>query len=196
MQKSLDPSTRQLQAALKTAISGKAEVTVVQETVQVEIRDLDDLTSGEEVTMALFAGENCDIQSDAAPRMWKAFGGTQIATVSLRPEHARRLLEKDKIRIGWVVCSIREKLEPRRCYKCMGFGQTSVGCRASEATGKATQEACFKCGGTGHKHYTCQGKPRCIPCMQGGKTARDAEHATLGRICPEYMKAAKSNING
>nr|XP_041632428.1 uncharacterized protein LOC121502779 [Drosophila kikkawai] len=154
MQKSLDPSTQQLQAALKTAISGKAEVTVMQETVQVEIRDLDDLTSGEEVTMALFAGEDCDIPSDTAPRMRKAFGGTQIATVSLRPEHARRLLEKGKIRIGWVVCRIREKLEPRRCYKCMGFGHTSARCRASEATAKATQEACFKCGGTGHKHYT------------------------------------------
>ncbi|XP_070141062.1 uncharacterized protein [Drosophila kikkawai] len=185
MQKSLDPSTQQLQAALKTAISGKAEVTVMQETVQVEIRDLDDLTSGEEVTMALFAGEDCDIPSDTAPRMRKAFGGTQIATVSLRPEHARRLLEKGKIRIGWVVCRIREKLEPRRCYKCMGFGHTSARCRASEATAKATQEACFKCGGTGHKHYTCQGKPRCILCTRGGKTARDAEHATLSRICPE-----------
>ncbi|XP_070145026.1 uncharacterized protein [Drosophila kikkawai] len=57
MQKNLDPSMQQLQAALKTAISGKAEVAVMQETVQVEIRDLDDMTSADEVTMALFAGE-------------------------------------------------------------------------------------------------------------------------------------------
>ncbi|XP_070144949.1 uncharacterized protein [Drosophila kikkawai] len=159
MQKPLDPATQQLQAAIKTAISGKAEVTVMHETVQVEIHDLDDMTSGEEVTMALFAGEECDISGDSAPRMRKAFGGTQIATVNLRPEHARRLLEKGKIRIGWVVCRIRQKTEPKRCFKCMGFGHNAVRCRAPEATAKTTQDSCFKCGGTGHKHKTCHGKP-------------------------------------
>ncbi|XP_070144155.1 uncharacterized protein [Drosophila kikkawai] len=160
MQKPLDPATQQLQAAIKTAISGKAEVTVMHETVHVEIRDLDDMTSGEEVTMALFAGEECDIPGDAAPRMRKAFGGTQIATVNLRPEHTRRLLEKGKIRIGWVVCRIRQKTEPKRCFKCMGFGHNAVRCRAPEATAKTTQDSCFKCGGAGHKHKTCHGKPR------------------------------------
>ncbi|KAH8252205.1 hypothetical protein KR032_009293, partial [Drosophila birchii] len=120
MQKPLDPATQQLQAALKTAISGKAEVSVMQETVQVEIRDLDDMTSGEEVTMAIFAGEDCDIPSNAAPMIRKAFGGTQVATVNLRPEQARRLLNKGKIRIGWVVCRIRQKTEPRSCGQLAG----------------------------------------------------------------------------
>ncbi|XP_041632160.2 uncharacterized protein [Drosophila kikkawai] len=192
MQKNLDPSTQQLQAALKTAISGKAEVAVMQETVQVEIRDLDDMTSADEVTMALFAGEECDVPRDASPRMRKGFGGTQIATVNLRPEHARRLLEKGRIRIGWVVCRIREKTEPKRCYKCMGFGHTSARCRASDATAKATQESCFKCGGMGHKHNTCQNNPKCILCTRGGKHAKEAEHATISRTCPEYQRAVKA----
>ncbi|XP_041632353.1 uncharacterized protein [Drosophila kikkawai] len=160
MQKPQDPSTQQLQAALRTAISDKAEVAVMQETVQVEIRDLDEMTSGGEVTMALFAGEDCDIPSNAAPRMRKAFGGTQTATVSLRPDHARRLLDKGKIRIGWVVCRIRQKTELRRCFKCMGYGHTSTRCRASDSVAKATQNSCFRCGEEGHKHYTCQAKPR------------------------------------
>ncbi|XP_070144868.1 uncharacterized protein [Drosophila kikkawai] len=151
MQKPQDPSTQQLQAALRTAISDKAEVAVMQETVQVEIRDLDEMTSGEEVTMALFAGEDSDIASNAAPRMRKAFGGTQTATVNLRPDHARRLLDKGKIRIGWVVCRIRQKTELRRCLKCMGYGHTSTRCRASDSVAKATQNSCFRCGEEGHK---------------------------------------------
>ncbi|KAH8355806.1 hypothetical protein KR084_009606, partial [Drosophila pseudotakahashii] len=144
MQKPLDPSTQQLQAAIQTAISGKAEVAVMQETVQVEILDLDEMTSGEEVQQAIYAEVESDIPGEAAPRMRKAYGGTQTATVNPRPEQAQRILQKGKIRIGWVVCRIMEKIEPRRCYKCMGYGHTSARCRVSDGVAKSTQEACYR----------------------------------------------------
>jgi len=53
----------------------------------------------------------CDIPAAAAPRMRKAYGGTQTVTVHLRPEHAQRTLDKGRIRVGWIACRIRQKME-------------------------------------------------------------------------------------
>jgi len=151
MQKPSDPATQKLHTAIKSAFSGKAEVAMLEDTVQVEIRDLDEMTTCEEVLQAVYAEKECDIPAGAAPRMRKAYGGTQTATVHLRPEHAQRILDKGKIRVGCVVCRIRQEMETRRCYKCMGLGHMSARCPASEAKAKKTQQSCFRCGKDGHK---------------------------------------------
>jgi len=109
MQKPSDPATQKRHTAIKSAFSGKAEVA---DTVQVEIRDRGEVTTCEEVLQAVNDEEECDIPAGAAPRMRKAYGGTQTATVHLRPEHAQRILDKGKIRVGWVVWRIRQKREP------------------------------------------------------------------------------------
>jgi len=114
-------------------------VAMLEDTVQVEIRDLDEMTTCEELLKAVYDEEECDIPAGAAPRMRKAYGGTQTATVHIRPEHAQRILGKGKIRVGWLVCRIRQKMEPKRCYKCMGLGHMSDRRPASEATAKNTQ---------------------------------------------------------
>jgi len=111
MKKPSDPATKKMHTAIKSAFSGKAEVAMLEDTVQVEIRDLDEMTTCEKVLQAVYAEEECDIPAGAAPRMRKAYGGTQTATVHLRPEHAQRILDKGKIRVGWVVCRIRQKTE-------------------------------------------------------------------------------------
>jgi len=160
---------------------------MLEDTVQVEIRDLDEMTTCEAVLQAVYAEEECDIPAGAAPRMRKAYGGTQT----------RRILDKGKIRVGWVVCRIRQKTEPRRCYKCMGLGHMSARCPASEAIAKNTQQSCFRCGKDGHKYKTCtQGKPKCIICTRSGKSGGEAEHSTLSSACPEYRRAMHDKQNG
>ncbi|XP_070144861.1 uncharacterized protein [Drosophila kikkawai] len=157
MQKNLDPSTQQLQAALKTAISGKAEVAVMQETVQVEIRDLDDMTSADEVTMALFAGEECDVPRDASPRMRKGFGGTQIATVNLRPEHARRaaqdLLSQTAIeqRIDIAILSEPYKAKPEGVWQ-----QSADGGAAIWSCGQPPEHLSQRASRPGYARAKCQ----------------------------------------
>jgi len=197
MQKPSDPATQKLHTAIKSAFSGKAEVAMLEDTVQVEIRDLDEMPTCEELLQAVYAEEECDIPAGAAYGMRKAYGGTQTATVHLRPEHAQRILDKRKIRVEWVECRIRQKMEPRRCYKCMGLGHMSARCRASEATAKNTQQSCFTCGKDGHKYKTCtQGKPKCIICTRSGKSGGEAEHSIVSRACPEYRNAMHNTQNG
>jgi len=82
-------------------------VAILEDSVQAEIRDLDKITTCVELLQAVYAEEECDIPAGASPRMRKVYGGTQTATDHLRPEHAQRILDKGKIRVGWVVCHIR-----------------------------------------------------------------------------------------
>jgi len=79
MQKPSEPLTQQLHTANKSAFSGKAEVAILEDSVQVEIRDLDEMTTCEEVVQAVYAEEECDIPAGAAPRMRNAYGVTQTA---------------------------------------------------------------------------------------------------------------------
>ncbi|KAM8702441.1 hypothetical protein ACLKA7_001772 [Drosophila subpalustris] len=125
-----DPATEQLHTALSAVFLGKAEVKAMQETVDVEILDIDETTTAEEVLTALFASLESDIPARATPHMRKAYGGTQVATLALQPGIANKVLESGKVRIGWVVCRIRRKIDPKRCFRCMGFGHTSS--RASQ----------------------------------------------------------------
>ncbi|KAM8702434.1 hypothetical protein ACLKA7_001765 [Drosophila subpalustris] len=83
-------------------------------------------------------GRECDIPVAATPALRKAYGGTQIATLALQPSIASKLLESGKVRIGWVVCRIRRKIDPKRCFKCMGLGHTSTRCRSQQAVSKET----------------------------------------------------------
>jgi len=69
MQKPSDPATQKLHTAIKSAFSGKADVAMLEDTVQVEIRDLDEMTTCEELLKAVYAEEECDIPAGAAPRM-------------------------------------------------------------------------------------------------------------------------------
>jgi len=69
MQKPFDPATQKLHTAIKSAFSGKADVAMLEDTVQVEIRDLDEMTTCEELLKAVYAEEECDIPAGAAPRM-------------------------------------------------------------------------------------------------------------------------------
>ncbi|KAL7730176.1 hypothetical protein ACLKA6_016456 [Drosophila palustris] len=112
-----DPATEQLHTALSAVFSGKAEVKAMQETVDVEILDIDETTTAEEVLTALFASLESDIPARATPHMRKAYGGTQIATLALQPGIANKVLESGKVRIGWVVCRIRRKIDPKRCFR-------------------------------------------------------------------------------
>ncbi|KAM8701306.1 hypothetical protein ACLKA7_001851, partial [Drosophila subpalustris] len=147
MHRNTDPATEQLHTALSAVFSGKAEVKAMQETVDVEVLDIDETTTAEEVLTALFASLECDIPARATPHMRKAYGGTQIATLALQPVIANKVLESGKVRIGWVVCRVRRKIDPKRCFRCMGFGHTSSRCRSQHAVSK---ETCFKCADTGH----------------------------------------------
>ncbi|KAL7723089.1 hypothetical protein ACLKA6_001158, partial [Drosophila palustris] len=183
MQKQDDPATNQLQLALKTVLSEKALVKTVHETIMIEVHNIDETTTADEVLMALFASFEGDIPSGVAPLMRKAYRGKQIASLVLQSSVATKLLGLKKVQIGWNQCKIRQRVEPTRCFKCMGFGHTAIRCRSHQSVAKDT---CFKCGSVGHSAKTCAKSPQCILCTRQGLDASLTCHSTLSRSCPEY----------
>jgi len=60
-QKPSHPATQKLHTAIKSAFSEKAEVAMLEDTVQVEIPDLDEMTTCEELLQAVYAEEEYGI---------------------------------------------------------------------------------------------------------------------------------------
>ncbi|XP_064539656.1 uncharacterized protein LOC135429319 [Drosophila montana] len=90
-------SADELQEAVGKALGDRAVVRTLTETSQVEIKDLDELATKEEVLEAIKSA----LQDDSLPietikSLRPAFGGQQRATVTLPAPKARTLVEKAK----------------------------------------------------------------------------------------------------
>ncbi|XP_041451988.1 uncharacterized protein LOC121405376 [Drosophila obscura] len=186
MQQPSDPAIQELQTAIQEALGDKAAVNAMQETVAVEVLDIDELTTGEEVWEAIVAAIGGHLPQGAVLYMRKAYGATQVATLNLQPALAKKLLELGKVRVVWVVCRMRRRIAPTRCFKCMAYGHTAARCRSKRPV---SRDACYKCGGEGHKHNQCNNPPKCILCVGTPGDTRSTAHSVLSRSCPEYKKA-------
>jgi hypothetical protein len=156
---------------------------VSQETV-VECKNLDEITTIDELHVALKAQCDLDAEERLVIRMRKAYGGTQIASIRLSLAASNKLLDTGKVKVGWSVCPLkaipRVPKQMERCFRCMGFGHLARNC-----TGPDRSKLCRKCGGDGHFANDCAKPVKCMLCKpQGGN-----DHVTGGFKCPEYKKA-------
>lgn len=162
-----------------------AEVRALSHEVVIEIRDIDEVTTREDIYEALTnrSDDFKSLQPSAIKSLRRAYGGTQTATIGLSAILASRLVEAAKIRIGWVVCRIREKLSLRRCYKCLDYGHIAAKCKGTDHSDK-----CLKCGESGHKIVTCSKEPSCMLCRSAESNA-NSDHVAGCTVCPYYRKA-------
>ncbi|KAM8702461.1 hypothetical protein ACLKA7_001792 [Drosophila subpalustris] len=173
MTKASDECTGKLQKAIQEAIGKQAEVKAIADKVTLEIRDIAEWTTSEEVLEAVFKAIDCDLSSEAAPKLRPAYQGTQTATLILPRDIADQILKLGKMRIGWAVCRLRAKVEPRRCFKCLNFGHIASRCRSKyDAT-----KLCFNCGGENHTAKDCSSISACIICQRYGE--KNTAHGTL-----------------
>ena len=107
--------------ALDQAVGQRAEVKSLVSKRSVEIRDLDETITRQDVVAALCValgkpdlGHQC--------RLYKRFGGVQTAVVCLTEADAQSLLGLGKLGVGCVNCRIREHVEVARCFRCQGYG--------------------------------------------------------------------------
>lgn len=61
-----------------------------------------------------------------------AFGGKQNATIILPNDEADKLIQKGKLKIGWIVCKILEKKKDLRCLKCWEHGNLRDQCEGPD----------------------------------------------------------------
>ncbi|KAL7725987.1 hypothetical protein ACLKA6_005738 [Drosophila palustris] len=146
-----------LKDAVSKALGSRAVVKKLTETAQVEIRDLDELVSREEVVEAVkLALNDATVSQDSVKSLRALRDGQQVANLILPAAQANVLADLRKIRIGWVVCRIRTVLQPKRCFKCLAYGHMAANCSSTEDL----KGACFKCGERGHLAKTCVKPPK------------------------------------
>jgi len=180
-----------LHKTIADLLKDDAEVVSKEPQEDLEIRDLDDTTTKEEILAAIkkAAGEEYQIPEDAIRSVRNAYRGTKIALVTLTVPIAEKVLgEHGKIRIGWVNCRIRAVERPTRCFKCWHYGHLSNHCKSNVDRSKH----CIKCGEEGHRADKCEKAARCALCVEKGNTETSAHVAGSSR-CPVY-RAALQNI--
>ncbi|CAB0035836.1 unnamed protein product [Trichogramma brassicae] len=161
-----------------------ATASALLHTSMIEIKDLDECVTKEEVTMALDALLGVPVSKrDPVKSLRKAYAGTQVAVVALPDELAAAALKLGHVRIGWVNCRIRAREEAARCYRCWSPGHMAARCKGPDRT-----DLCHRCGQKGHQARDCKGQPSCVLCRERG--ADDHHHPG-----PLMMRILQLNLN-
>lgn len=181
--------TEDFSGAIGELLGESASVRTLKERKTLVIKDIDEITEKEDVSEALqklpcLAG-SCKPE---VVMLRRAYGGTQTATISLSADAATALLKEGKIRIGWVVCRIRERSIPMRCYRCLQFGHMARQCK-SEVDRSAT---CRRCGQDGHIARNCAKEPLCMFCREDNP--KSAGHIAGSGKCPKFLSALKTRL--
>lgn len=169
------PSTLECGDALRRACGDAAGVTVKVPEDELELRNIDEFTSADELGVAVRGVLGDGTEPDGL-RMRKGHGGAQIARLKLPVETAARLVEMGKLKVGWSVVTVRRVEARTRCYKCWSTGHLAIKCQSKvDRTGM-----CYRCGQEGHRVGECSNEPLCVLCPE----ASNRKHVAGGPRCP------------
>ncbi|XP_015124945.1 uncharacterized protein LOC107046756 [Diachasma alloeum] len=182
----------QLHKAIAGLLGEDAKVLSKAPQEEFEIKDLDEITTKEEVLEALqvAAGDEYTIDSGAVKSIRKAFRGTQTASVTLAATAAKKIVgEHGKIKIGWVICRMIRVERPVKCFRCWHYGHLATQCKSEADRSKL----CTRCTEPGHKIAECKKEPLCALCTERGNAVDSAHVAGSGK-CP-VLKEALQKLN-
>nr|AMS38368.1 hypothetical protein [Bactrocera tryoni] len=149
--------------ALKSTLKETATVADLKTKATIEIRDLDSLTTKEEVAGAVKEALQ-DPTEDLTINITAPNTREQVrAYITLDQDRADTLMRQARIKIGWVNCRLRLKETPKRCFRCFGPGHLTWDCKGPDRRG---QGVCIKCGQPGHKLKECTKPPSCCLCEE------------------------------
>lgn len=175
-----------LKNKLETLLGEGVTVKSLENKETLEFRDLDSLTTVEEVESAIkrdlpaYTGE-FKVRVTRENRI-----GLKAAYVELPKSAAYRLLKNKFIKIGWVRCIIKKNVSAVRCYRCHGYNHISTAC-----PGPDRSKLCYRCGGADHYAKDCQGTAECMLCKEAGKQGNELQHVLGSRDCAVHRDALK-----
>lgn len=174
--------TAEFQGRISEVVGQEAEVRLMSHRVEVRIKDIDEITTKEEVSAAIQAQFQEEIPLENII-LRQAYGKTQTAILRMQQKGATKLLKAGRIKIGWVVCRIRERTTLTRCFKCLEYGHLARVCKSTEDRSKL----CRKCGVEGHIARLCDREPRCMFCAKDHPN--NANHIAGSSTCPVLRRA-------
>lgn len=171
--------------ALRGALGEGPTVLSLGGRATVEIRDMDCYTEAAEVEDALkrdFPGMELSKLS-----IYSSSREQKVAVLEIDERSAHRLIDRGKIKIGWVLCRVRERAMVTRCYKCFGYGHVARNC-----SGPDRSKLCYKCQEPGHIAKMCSQKERCMVCLDNGINEAKAAHIPGSGKCELYREALQA----
>ncbi|KAK9674841.1 hypothetical protein QE152_g40816, partial [Popillia japonica] len=150
---------REKSGALKAIISKKVEnkISLINNEITIHVLDIN--------------GVYTKVKSIRPTR-----GGDQIATVQASRVAGHALLNAGRIKIGWVGCRVRERVEVTRCYRCLEFGHLKKECK-----GQHRSNHCLSCNQLGHQPKHCVGAQFCPTCQSEGHRADSTQGELLSQ---------------
>jgi hypothetical protein len=107
----------------------------------------------------------------------------QTATVLLEAQDATRLASLKKIRVGFGVCQLRERIELIKCFRCWGYGHKAAACSEVDRS-----KQCRKCSKEDHTSEKCQNEEYCPLCNKSGHTAGTSRCTVFKNALSEMRK--------
>ena len=167
----------------------KEEADVIGKTqeVDVEIRDIEETTTKDEVKESLEKAIDKDyiVAANAVKSLRRAYGETQIAHVRLPAEVARKVIGERGIEL--VNCLIREINEPLKCFRSWHPGHGARQCKSDidHTNYFIVQVLCIKCGKIGHAN-----EAHCVICAETN-LEEHCKHVAGSRRCAVFQEAYK-----
>lgn len=155
----------ELFSKVKEIMKNSAEVRSSTAKVTLNIRDLDALTTTEEVAHAI--GDAIKIEEDEMKIKVSKPNSRELiqAYVTLPSTEAEKLLRVETVKIGWCRVRVRRHTMQRRCFRCFGTGHEQWNCTGPDRRG---QGLCIRCSNSGHMMKNCTQTPKCCLCVEAG----------------------------
>ncbi|XP_047041534.1 uncharacterized protein LOC124645717 [Helicoverpa zea] len=171
---------------LREAVADTAMVARPVKCVALEVTDLDDSVTQEEVVAAVAAAGGCPVASVKGRAIRPGRRGMGTVRLECPVVAAKAVLAKGRLPVGLSSGGVRVLEDtPMRCFKCLGIGHTRPLCPSNAERG----ELCFRCGEGGHRLASCEAATtHCAVCAASG---RPANHVMAGRECRPPPKKGK-----
>lgn len=149
----------------------------------IQIRDLDCLTTEEEVREAIKTKEK---DAEISKITISASNGREqrAAYVEIDEKTALKLIRASKLHIGWMNCRVRLRTPLTRCFRCLGFGHLAAECK-----GPNRKDRCYRCGAEGHIAAGCKAKVKCMLCVDLGLKGKEVRHDMAKGECEALRRA-------
>ena len=123
--------TQELQTLVSSTLVESATVQTLTHKETVDIKDLDETTTTEEVVQAITSVVGLGIVTTKNIRLRASYSGTQAASVLLPIGATRTLIKARKLRIGWVNCRVRLCVTVTRCFKYHEIRHLARNCKSA-----------------------------------------------------------------
>lgn len=179
-----DTNCSEFEKVVKESLGTTQPIRRLAPRVTYEIKDIDPTLEKEEIIEEIAKKLQVDVEEVVIKNMRFGYGGTRTAIVSFTKALEDRLIEGNRVRIGFTSCRIKVAANVIRCFKCHEFGHMTYTCPSKQTS----NQLCRKCGTEGHVINDCQNARRCILCTRQGVSPNEAEHVAGALNCPQYKK--------